>query len=70
MFDAGIIVTINSDDPAFFKGYIAENYYAAVAQMGLTVDDVVQCARNSFEASFASDERKKECLERLDKYVV
>ena len=69
MLDAGIIVTINSDDPAFFKSYIADNYYSAVTQMGLSLDDVIQCARNSFEASFASDMRKKECLEKLSNFV-
>lgn len=65
LIDAGVIVTLNSDDPAFFNGYIAENYYAAVTQMGLSFDDLVQCARNSFYASFASESRKRECLALL-----
>lgn len=69
MLDGGIIVTINSDDPAFFKDYIAQNYYAAADQMGLTLDDLIQCARNSFQASFTSDARKKECLEKLNVFV-
>lgn len=65
MLDAELTVSINSDDPAFFHGYIAENYYAAVTQMGLSFEDVVQCARNSFQASFASESRKNECLDLL-----
>lgn len=69
LFYAGIMVTINSDDPAFFNGYIAENYYAAITEMGLSLADIIQCARNSFLASFASNARKKECLERLNSYV-
>ncbi len=69
MFDAGLMVTINSDDPAFFDGYIAENYYAAFEQIGLSYDDLITCARNSFIASFASKERKKECLKILQDYI-
>ena len=69
MIDAGIVVTVNSDDPAFFGGYIAENYNVAVAQCHLSMEDIVQCARNSFTASFASQERKKECLDILSTYI-
>jgi adenosine deaminase len=70
LLDAGLMVTINSDDPAFFKGYIAENYYDAVTKMGLSVQDIIQCAHNSFQASFASEKRKKECLEELSSFLI
>ncbi len=69
MIDAGVITTINSDDPAFFGGYIAENYYAAITQMGLSIDNDIECAKNSFVFSFASDDRKKECLTIVQEYV-
>lgn len=68
MLDVGLIVTINSDDPSFFHGYIADNYYAAITVMGLTIQDLITCARNSFNFSFASDERKQECLKLLEVY--
>lgn len=69
LLDAGVIVTINSDDPAFFKAYIAENFLVAVTEIGLTVDDIVHCARNSFHASFIADTRKNEYVTMLDAYV-
>jgi adenosine deaminase len=52
MLQRGLKVTINSDDPAYFGGYIGENYSAAADALGLTNDELEQLARNSFEASF------------------
>ncbi len=52
LLDAGIKVTINSDDPAYFGGYINENYIAAAEALNLTEAELEQIARNSFEASF------------------
>jgi adenosine deaminase len=69
MLDAGIIVTINSDDPAFFDGYIADNYRIAAEYMGLTHDDIITCARNSFLASFIDSETKKKYMDLLEEYV-
>jgi adenosine deaminase len=51
----GIVATINSDDPAYFGGYIVDNFLA----LDLTEDEVRQLARNSFEASFLSAEEKR-----------
>ena len=51
----GIVATINSDDPAYFGGYIVENFLA----LDLTEDEVRQLARNSFEASFLTEADKK-----------
>lgn len=56
LIGAGVVVTINSDDPAYFGGYVADNY-AAIAELGLGTADLAQLARNSIDASFASDER-------------
>lgn len=69
LLDAGLMVSINSDDPAFFDGYIAENYFAAATKMALTTDDIITCARNSFLSSFASEERKRHCLQKLADYL-
>ena len=52
LLDRGVKVTINSDDPAYFGGYIEENYIAAAEALGLTADELEQIARNSFEAAF------------------
>ena len=52
MLDRGLIVTVNSDDPAYFGGYVADNLRAARDALGLSRGDIVRLARNSFEASF------------------
>ncbi len=69
LFDTGLVVTINSDDPAFFGGYIAENYLVAAEELGFFCKDLVLCARNSLVASFADEKIKKNYLEQLSKYV-
>lgn len=69
MFEAGLFVTINSDDPAFFGGYIAENYYAAYKDIGLSLDDLVTCAHNSIEASFADQALKHKYFEQLNDFI-
>ena len=52
MLTLGLNVTINSDDPAYFGGYVNENFVAAAEALGLTEEEVETLARNSFEASF------------------
>ena len=54
MLKRGLKVTINSDDPAYFGGYINENYLAVAEALDLTRAELEQLARNSFEASFPS----------------
>lgn len=63
--EAGVAVTINSDDPAYFGGYIGDNFIAVRDALGLTADQAARYARTSIEASFASDERKAELLQEL-----
>lgn len=58
MLQQGVCVTVNSDDPAYFGGYMTENFVALQKALGLTPDQALQLAANSFEASFASDARK------------
>ncbi len=55
----GLHVTINSDDPAYFGGYIGENYRRTQQALDLDADDIRTLARNSFEASFLSDAEKE-----------
>jgi adenine deaminase len=67
---AGVAVTINSDDPAYFGGYIGENYRQIAAALGLTADDVTRLAANAINGSFATDARKRELLAELDAAVL
>ncbi|KOC30723.1 adenine deaminase [Comamonas testosteroni] len=63
---AGLKVMINSDDPAYFGGYVNENYTQLFAATGMGASEAYQLARNSLEASFASEAQKQEWIARLD----
>ncbi|WP_020075088.1 adenosine deaminase [Cryocola sp. 340MFSha3.1] len=63
---AGVRVTVNSDDPAYFGGYVGQNFAAVRDALGLSADQARRFARTSIEASFASDSRKAELLAELD----
>ncbi|ABW02446.1 adenosine deaminase [Caldivirga maquilingensis] len=63
--DAGIAVTINSDDPAYFGGYILDNYIAVYEGQGLRLIDMVKLAENSIRASFLKDSDKDRLLREL-----
>ena len=65
----GLCVTVNSDDPAYFGGYVLENYLAAQEALGLTHADLTQLARNSITASFLPQEAKREWLSRIERYA-
>ena len=65
MLEAGIVATLNSDDPAYFGGYVNENFTQTFKALGLTAQHAWQLARNSFEASFIDDSGKRQYLERL-----
>lgn len=66
MLDAGLTVTVNSDDPAYFGGYIGENYRAVTEALGLTRGDLHRLAANAIEGSWADDERKEALVCELD----
>ena len=68
MLEQGVKVTVNSDDPAYFGGYLTANFIALEKGLGMTKEQAVQLARNSFEYSFAKPERKLELLDFLDRY--
>lgn len=69
MLDAGLRATINSDDPAYFGGYVADNYRAVAAARGLGKAELATLARNSFTGSFLGDDAKAAHLARLDAFV-
>ncbi|HZH07613.1 MAG TPA: adenosine deaminase, partial [Lautropia sp.] len=68
MLHRGVNVTINSDDPAYFGGYLAENYIQTARALNLGRDDVLTLARNSLESSFASKEAKAGWLADLQRH--
>ncbi len=69
MIDLGLRVTVNSDDPAYFGGYIEENFLALHQAQGLTSEDIYKLARNAFNASFLDPAQKKKYLNELDAFV-
>jgi adenosine deaminase len=69
MMEKGLFVTINSDDPAYFGGYINENYLAVQKALDLDRDDIYTLARNSFHASFLEAPLKERMIKRLDEFV-
>lgn len=66
LLSAGLCVTINSDDPAYFGGYINENFLAVHEAFDLTKDELCTLARNSFEAAFLPDSEKTRIFDELD----
>jgi adenosine deaminase len=66
MLDAGIVATVNSDDPSYFGGYINQNFTQTFAALGLTAVHAYQLAHNSFEASFMDDTLRRLYIDRLN----
>jgi adenosine deaminase len=66
MMERGLKVTVNSDDPAYFGGYVDDNFDALIEAGHLGPADVAKLARNSIEASFADSGRKRQLVEELD----
>ncbi|NKJ41971.1 adenosine deaminase [Novosphingobium sp. SG720] len=69
MLDLGLAATVNSDDPAYFGGYVADNYLAVARARGLSQDHLVQLARNSFTGSFLPAEAIARHLEDIEAYA-
>lgn len=69
MLRDGLCVTINSDDPAYFGGYMNANFIATADALALSREELVQLARNSFEASFVSDAQKQIWYDALNAYL-
>lgn len=69
MLRQGLHVTLNSDDPAYFGGYVNDNYIRLAEAVGLTRETVTCLARNSFEGAFLSDDEKAARLAEIDAYA-
>ena len=66
LLEVGVAVTINSDDPAYFGGYIGANYRAITVALGLTAGDLHRLAPNAINGSFATADCKRELLAELE----
>jgi len=66
MLDAGLLVTVNSDDPSYFGGYAEDNFTAVRDALGLDQTTLRTLARNSFQASFLDEETRAAYLRELD----
>ncbi|MDH3451271.1 MAG: adenosine deaminase [Gammaproteobacteria bacterium] len=69
MLELGLRATVNSDDPAYFGGYMNENYLAVQEALQLSRAQVITLARNSVDASFADTARKAQLQGELDSYI-
>jgi adenosine deaminase len=69
MIDAGLDVSLNSDDPAYFGGYVGDAYVEVQRAFGFERHTMIRLARNSIEASFAGAEEEQDLLEELAEYV-
>jgi adenosine deaminase len=69
LLERGLCVTVNSDDPAYFGGYLLENFVAIERGLDLTQAELTTLARNSFEASFLEPADKRHWQTAIDSYV-
>lgn len=69
LLDAGLVVTINSDDPAYFGGYVGENYLAVARAFALGRGTLAQLAGNGFDAAFLPEARRAALHRELEVYV-
>jgi adenosine deaminase len=67
--DSGVLVTLNSDDPPMFHCDVLDNYFAVADTFGLGLDEVVEFARNGFQAAFLAKSKKDSYLKRFDEAV-
>lgn len=65
----GALVTVNSDDPAYFQSYIVNDMYTLADKYDLTKEDIIKLARNSFEVTWLPEEKKAEYLAMIDQYI-
>lgn len=65
LLDQGVNVMVNSDDPAYFGGYMNDNFYAITDALDLSAEDILQLASNSFQASFLPESEKTEWMKKV-----
>jgi adenosine deaminase len=68
LLDRGLLVTVNSDDPAYFGGYVGDNFEASATALDLSREQLLTLARNSFTGSFLPDEQKRAYLAAVDRF--
>ncbi len=69
MLQKGLLVTINSDDPAYFGGHLNDNYVRIAEALDLSKKEVVQLAKNSFKGSFLTEEEQAMYFDKIDRFV-
>ncbi len=69
MLQLGLKATVNSDDPAYFGGYMNENFQAVTRALDLSKADLIQLSRNAFEGSFAGEGLKQHLMKKLDEFI-
>lgn len=69
LMEAGLCVTVNSDDPSYFGGYVNDNYLACQQALGLGRNDMASLARNSFEAAFITPQQRSAAFGAIDEWV-
>jgi adenosine deaminase len=69
MMDRGLIVTVNSDDPAYFGGYVNDNYHAVAEALQLSREEIAAIARNGIQASLMTPSEKADTLAELDRVL-
>jgi adenosine deaminase len=67
--EEGIVVTINSDDPAYFGGYIGDNYYEIAKALNLNREEIIRLALNSFNATFLNFIQKESFLQNIEDFL-
>jgi adenine deaminase len=70
MLQAGLVATVNSDDPAYFGGYVNENYIAVQQALDLSRDEIMALAENGFRAAFIDESAKQRHIAALRAYAV
>ncbi|MDJ0958540.1 MAG: adenosine deaminase [Arenicellales bacterium] len=70
MLELGLCATVNSDDPSYFGGYMNENLLAVHKALNLSQDDIYRLIKNSFDATFLTDDEKRKLINELDDYVL
>lgn len=66
LLDYGLNISVNSDDPAYFKGYVNQNFINLHENLPITEEDVITLVKNSFKSAFISDELKEDYLAKVD----
>ena len=69
LLDMGLCVTVNSDDPSYFGGYVAENLQEIESALSLSKQDIYKLVKNSFQATFLSAEEKQTRIAELDEFM-